>query len=44
MILPIDGGHHQNVIRYDEVHHGKVDNNNEKNHTPVIQMPTGNKR
>ena len=30
MILPSNGGHLKNVIRYDEVNHGKIDNINEE--------------
>jgi len=37
LILPSNGGHLKNVIRYDEVNHGKIDNINEE------QMATGKK-
>ena len=30
LILPSNGGHLKNVIRYDEVNHGKIDNINEE--------------
>ncbi|BBI65615.1 hypothetical protein HSBAA_PA_2180 (plasmid) [Vreelandella sulfidaeris] len=34
LILPSNGGHLKNVIRYDEVNHGKIDNiNEEKSYT-----------